>query len=961
MDLYKYQVFVESLLNINLQINDGFFSFTRFADVEIEEKFQVDREKRDKFQKILSDIVLICGYVASLIYIFMAFYKLSFLIICMGCFAISLVLIILTYFIKNRKIIYIFNNLEIILIGLSLNVKGNLLNFYYNNSENDNYAELLRIIIYDFVSGNLFVLLKLEANFFVNMTHFLLNFFLIITSTLYANSNHFYFLEGLTSFLFTFIFFFFRKVWDHRMRVIFAEKYKFERLYKYSTDFIVGLNAYHISIKNNEIMYSDEKLNKILMKCNENLEEFPKIIGNINNNGNYETKNLKDNLNFILDDELNINKNFNEKINNKNIKETIDVYVEPDSKNVLQPVTIEKNNVTSRFNANSKSKTNLGADATMTAATNQIFYKSQQNSVLKYFLQNLFLYVDEKKNKEAKNQANKKNIYQKNYQESVGKFEHDNINLVNTEQENLKDKSDYFTSNKLFNETKSLFSLINKIKKEEDYNHCDNIDIKNFANDNNGNTEKVNLNINPGVKSKLEKNFEKFESGDVDHNNNYKKKENLLKNFLDFTEENIDQKENFRHSSFIHLGIYYLKILEIKQYFDVFYRRICIDGIIVYDFLFYDISELITSKQIIFEENTIKQKILAKIAHEFKTPMNSIIGLINNLRENLTNNLVDIYTNPYNLNLDNSQSGSRDAIKIRRKETSDLHNLSFESSKKLKNLKSKNLKILEIIQNLSKYIIFLVSDIIHYSSLKDINQLNLTYDKVNMKEIANFSMAILNCLLKCNKSKYDHIKTELKFEEEIKNIILRIDEIRLKQIILNIISNAVKFTKCGTIKVKFKIEDNFQNIRITISDTGIGIKESDKEKLFNDFVMLRDGKSLNSQGSGLGLSICKSLAKKMDIKLNFESKYGKGTKFFIYIPISSDFNRSSKNILANLKNLFKNEKEKKIFNDLKKSIEANCYSTRDNKRKTNKITKVNYTKKNYLYSYYINNSESKKF
>ncbi len=74
-------------------------------------------------------------------------------------------------------------------------------------------------------------------------------------------------------------------------------------------------------------------------------------------------------------------------------------------------------------------------------------------------------------------------------------------------------------------------------------------------------------------------------------------------------------------------------------------------------------------------------------------------------------------------------------------------------------------------------------------------------------------------------------------------------------------------------------------VRIIISDTGIGIKQEDLDKLFNDYLMLEDRDNLNSQGSGLGLSICKSLADLLDLKLEFKSIYGKGTELFIDIPI----------------------------------------------------------------------------
>ena len=329
---------------------------------------------------------------------------------------------------------------------------------------------------------------------------------------------------------------------------------------------------------------------------------------------------------------------------------------------------------------------------------------------------------------------------------------------------------------------------------------------------------------------------------------------------------------------------------------------------IVCDILFYDVSELIISKQIIYEENIIKQKILAKIAHEFKTTINSIIGLINDLKENITE-------------LENSNQNN---------------SFILNSSDKIQNIEkfkiNKNLKSLDVIQNLSKYIIFLVSDIIHYSSIKDINQINLMNDKVNLREISNFSLEILNCLIKCNKSKQENIKTELIFDDQIDDIILKIDEIRLKQIILNIISNSVKFTKSGKIIIMVNLDIKNKEITITISDTGIGIKDNDQNKLFQDFVMLDNGISLNNQGTGLGLSICKSLAYKMNIKLNFDSKYGDGTNFFIIIPIKlkNCMNNSFENRCFDK---FKLSEEKVTeINNFKELFKSNSFSARENKK-----------------------------
>jgi len=858
MDSNKYNLFLEKMLNLNIKIDTNIYKFTKFIDEDAENKFQKEREQKEKYQKVMSDIILICGHIASSIYIIFAFYKQAFLLLCLSCFFINSILMTMSYFIKDRKILYILDNIEIFLICLSLNIKGNLLNFIYNTPLDDNYAELVRIIIYDFLSTNLFILIKLEAHILTSLFYFILNIILIIMSSINSNVNRFYFLEGFTSFILTFMFFLLRKAWDYRARVIYAEKYKLEGLYKYTTDFIIGLNAYHVNINNDDIVYSDDKLNYLLKDTRANCEDFRKLC---------LTESQKNTRN--KDTELN---------SQLNILET---------KNYLIDV-LEINN---ENNVNKQCLNNYSTNRS------EDIIDFQEHINLKCFLKNLFLYIDEsevevttaitaaaeKDHLSINNNKNKKN------QEEQSSFKNKGI-FANNEQ--IKKES--------------LFSHLDKIKKDE-FSYLQENNSINYE----GEIEKLNI---MNVNNELKKTY-KY---------NRKLAADSAKKDIQFISKNTN------NNKFVNLGIYHFKNPEIGKYLDVFYRGISIDdSTIVYDILFYDVTEIIKSKKIIYEENIIKQKVLAKIAHEFKTPINSIIGLINNLKENLHEDhmLKDEKENDNPIEIFNSNH--RDFN----------NNKENETSKQV----SKNLKTLDIIENLSRYIIFLVSDIIQFSGIKDMNQINIQNKKVNLKEIANFSFEILKCLIKCNLLKYKNVKIFLKYDEILDKIIIKIDEIRLKQIILNLISNAVKFTKCGNIKITFKLEKNEGFLKIIIRDTGIGIKDSDKEKLFNDFVMLGDGINLNSQGSGLGLSICKSLAYKMKLKLNFKSEYGSGSKFFIQIPVNNDshLHKSSNNLNKSL-DKFRNQMDLGPYNRyLQDRIRPGSLSARElNIFNVNKLDKV---------------------
>ena len=110
------------------------------------------------------------------------------------------------------------------------------------------------------------------------------------------------------------------------------------------------------------------------------------------------------------------------------------------------------------------------------------------------------------------------------------------------------------------------------------------------------------------------------------------------------------------------------------------------------------------------------------------------------------------------------------------------------------------------------------------------------------------------------------------------------DNVRIHQVLLNILNNAVKFTKQGEIHLQMDIErlpDNMLNMRIAISDTGIGIKKTDIGKLFTSFQQVDSKRNRNIEGTGLGLAISKQLLQLMNGTISVESEYGKGSTFTI--------------------------------------------------------------------------------
>ena len=116
---------------------------------------------------------------------------------------------------------------------------------------------------------------------------------------------------------------------------------------------------------------------------------------------------------------------------------------------------------------------------------------------------------------------------------------------------------------------------------------------------------------------------------------------------------------------------------------------------------------------------------------------------------------------------------------------------------------------------------------------------------------------------------------------------LLLDELRLKQILLNLIDNAIKFTEKGEIKVKAKLigeqEEEKVDLLITVEDTGIGIPENMQESIFESFRQQDDQDKKKYKGTGLGLAITKRLVELFSGTLKLKSNPGKGSKFEVIL------------------------------------------------------------------------------
>jgi len=255
---------LQNILRINFKITDQFFLKTKFENEYLEEEFQEYLHNSTINKKLASNLVIFFGYLATMLYILIAFPKRIYIINCLTCFLLALVSLIISSIFKSRRVTFINNHFQIFLSSLNIISKGYILCLKFNTVENDNVEELLRIIIYDFFSTNIYLIIKLESNLFTSIFYFLFNFSLIILGYASSNKNRYYFLEGISSFFMFLLFYILRKQWDFKLRDIFSDKIKFEKYFLYTFEYLDGLNGFNINVLNNEVIFHGQKLNSLI-------------------------------------------------------------------------------------------------------------------------------------------------------------------------------------------------------------------------------------------------------------------------------------------------------------------------------------------------------------------------------------------------------------------------------------------------------------------------------------------------------------------------------------------------------------------------------------------------------------------------------------------------------------------------------------------------------------------------
>ena len=184
------------------------------------------------------------------------------------------------------------------------------------------------------------------------------------------------------------------------------------------------------------------------------------------------------------------------------------------------------------------------------------------------------------------------------------------------------------------------------------------------------------------------------------------------------------------------------------------------------------------------------------------------------------------------------------------------------------------------IQNSGRSLLAIINDILDFSKIES-GKLEIIEEEFNIASTLNdvINMAVTR---KENKK----IELIVKVDPNIPIGIIG-DEIRIRQVIVNLVTNAIKYTNEGLIVIKVSMTRHHYgiNLSVSVSDTGIGISEENLEKLFNSFQQVDTRKNRSVEGTGLGLAISKRLVTQMGGYINVSSTYGKGSEFRVVIPL----------------------------------------------------------------------------
>ncbi|MBK6646608.1 MAG: GAF domain-containing protein [Anaerolineales bacterium] len=232
------------------------------------------------------------------------------------------------------------------------------------------------------------------------------------------------------------------------------------------------------------------------------------------------------------------------------------------------------------------------------------------------------------------------------------------------------------------------------------------------------------------------------------------------------------------------------------------------------------------------EADRLKSQFLANMSHELRTPLNSIIGFSRVILKGIDGPVTELMQQD-----------------------------------------------LTAIYNSGQHLLGLINDILDSAKI-EAGKMELAFDEVGISDLVHNVLSTMSGIVKDR-------PIELRQKIEPATPAVRADPIRIRQVMINLLSNAAKFTEEGAITVNVAPynDDGRAMVKISVSDTGPGISEKDQEKLFQPFSQVDASPTRKSGGTGLGLSICKQLINMHGGQIWVESAEGRGSSFHFTLPL----------------------------------------------------------------------------